>query len=299
LELNILLKIAIIFLFFTVVDICGHFIFKTKRNVPEWLLMIGVVLAFAGTTFLGVRAYFTDADTNDQNIYMAYCYMKEGNIDQAAILLDDIAGSFEEKELLSVACDVMNGDYINCHFKLQELSEQNGLSKAGKAYLTALDDYCSGKLGMISGGEKAYTDYESYLSDLEKEDGVQETAWSGESDDTGNASNETLTDSLTAYIEDLDFTRKEQREFEEAYELDNKIHGVAVADLTEDDIRDLKHTYGETEEVLRREIGYYVYQNDFDKAKDIASELNKNFKSPENTVIYTDVIVEELYGRLI
>lgn len=294
-ELNILLKIAIIFLFFTVVDICGHFIFKTKRNVPEWLLTIGVVLAFAGTTFLGVRAYFTDADTNDQNIYMAYCYMKEGNIDQAAILLDDIAGSFEEKELLSVACDVMNGDYINCHFKLQELSEQNGLSKAGKAYLTALDDYCSGKLGMISGGEKAYTDYESYLSDLEKEDGVQETAWSGESDDTGNASNETLTDSLTAYIEDLDFTRKEQREFEEAYELDNKIHGVAVADLTEDDIRDLKHTYGETEEVLRREIGYYVYQNDFDKAKDIASELNKNFKSPENTVIYTDVIVEEVY----
>ena len=94
------------------------------------------------------------------------------------------------------------------------------------------------------------------------------------------------------HIEDLDFTRKEQREFEEAYELDNKIHGVAVADLTEDDIRDLKHTYGETEEVLRREIGYYVYQNDFDKAKDIASELNKNFKSPENTVIYTDVIVE-------
>ena len=106
-ELNILLKIAIIFLFFTVVDICGHFIFKTKRNVPEWLLTIGVVLAFAGTTFLGVRAYFTDADTNDQNIYMAYCYMKEGNIDQAAILLDDIAGSFEEKELLSVACDVI------------------------------------------------------------------------------------------------------------------------------------------------------------------------------------------------
>lgn len=293
--LNILLKIAIIFLFFTVVDICGHFIFKTKRNVPEWLLTIGVVLAFAGTTFLGVRAYFTDADTNDQNIYMAYCYMKEGNIDQAAILLDDIAGSFEEKELLSVACDVMNGDYMNGHFKLQELSEQNGISKAGKAYLTALDDYCSGKLGMISGGEKAYTDYESYLSDLEKEDGVQETAWSGESDDTGNASNETLTDSLTAYIEDLDFTRKEQREFEEAYELDNKIHGVTVADLTEDDIRDLKHTYGETEEVLRREIGYYVYQNDFDKAKDIASELNKNFKSPENTVIYTDVIVEEVY----
>ena len=107
------------------------------------------------------------------------------------------------------------------------------------------------------------------LSDLEKEDGVQETAWSGESDDTGNALNDTLTASLTAYIEDLDFTRKEQREFEEAYELDNKIHGVAVADLTEDDIRDLKHTYGETEEVLRREIGYYVYQNDFDKAKDI------------------------------
>lgn len=51
-ELNILLKIAIIFLFFTAVDICGHFIFKTKRNVPEWLLTIGVVLAFAGTTFL-------------------------------------------------------------------------------------------------------------------------------------------------------------------------------------------------------------------------------------------------------
>lgn len=133
---------------------------------------------------------------------------EEGNIDQAAILLDDIAGSFEEKELLSVACDVMNGDYINGHFKLQELSEQNGISKAGKAYLTALDDYCSGKLGMISGGEKAYTDYESYLSDLEKEDGVQETAWSGESDDTGNASNETLTDSLTAYIEDLDLPEK-------------------------------------------------------------------------------------------
>jgi len=62
LELNILLKIAIIFLFFTVVDICGHFIFKTKRNVPEWLLTIGVVLAFAGTTFLGVRVYFTDAE---------------------------------------------------------------------------------------------------------------------------------------------------------------------------------------------------------------------------------------------
>ena len=68
-ELNILLKIAIIFLFFTAVDICGHFIFKTKRNVPEWLLTIGVVLAFAGTTFLGVRSYFDDTDTNEQGIY--------------------------------------------------------------------------------------------------------------------------------------------------------------------------------------------------------------------------------------
>ncbi len=40
---------------------------------------------------------------------------------------------------------------------------------------------------------------------------------------------------------------------------------------------------------------FYVYQQDYDKAKEKASELNRQFKSPENTVIYTDVIAEEVY----
>ena len=70
---------------------------------------------------------------------------------------------------------------------------------------------------------------------------------------------------------------------------------MAVSELTEDDIKDLKHTYGETEEILRREVSFYVYQQDYDKAKEKASELNRQFKSPENTVIYTDVIAEEVY----
>ena len=296
-ELNILLKIAIIFLFFTVVDICGHFIFKTKRNVPEWLLTIGVVLAFAGTTFLGVRSYFDDTDTNEQGIYMAYCYIMDGNSDQAVRILNDISGSSEEKEVLGAACDTMNGDYINGYFKTQELLERKGISKAGKTCLTKLDTYCSEKLGMTDGGTEAYTDYEAYLSDLEKQGAVEEATYKSGSDDVQEkkTAGQEFFSALEEYVDERHFTRKEKRKYEKAYELDNKIHGVAVSELTEDDIKDLKHTYGETEEILRREVSFYVYQQDYDKAKEKASELNRQFKSPENTVIYTDVIAEEVY----
>lgn len=57
-------------------------------------------------------------------------------------------------------------------------------------------------------------------------------------------------------MDERHFTRKEKRKYEKAYELDNKIHGVAVSELTEDDIKDLKHTYGETEEILRRRSAF-------------------------------------------
>lgn len=288
-ELNIWIEIAGIILFFLMVDILGHSLMKLKRGLGEWLLITALSLSFVGSGFLGVRQWIGRSDSDNSYVYMAYRYLEEGDADRAAALLSEISGTHdEEKNILSVACDLMNEDYIAGHFKLQQLLEQSSMDKHTKKCVDALESYCSEKLG-ISENTSDITDYDSYLASLESE-------WSQEDTDSDepDADDAAVIDALSEYIEDLDFSDKED-DYEDQYELDCQINGMDVSELDEYDMEELEEAYGETEEVLRREVSYYVYNGDFEEAEEKAKLLNDKYESAENIVIYTDVIAEKVY----
>lgn len=292
-------KLAILFGVFLLIDILGHFGFRIKRKVMEWLLFTGVAGLAITFVVLGITNSSGNKKKNGENIYMAYKYLSDGNIDQAKLKLVGAVEGYEvEASVLDAMADMVNKNYVQGYFKSQRLLSDGTLNSTNRKFVQKVQELCMEELGIGDENDDSINeidDYEDYIKELEMQDvGFYEGSNSEEEDSDSSYEEMKIVED---YVETLNFTKKQEKQFTKDYELDSKLTSTDITEITPQDIDEIKEKYGDTEEVKKLECKYYVRENDYEEAKEKALELVKSDRNEENYVIYTDIIAQEAFEK--
>lgn len=280
-------KLTVVFGIFLIIDILGHICLKIRRKAAEWILLTVVIIGTVGCAVFGVIHHFEKDSDNGADIYMAYRYLMDGNVKQAQIKLEDAdLGAGHQAEVLNVFLAVNSKDYIQGYFQSERLLSTGVLSGTDTKYVKKLQAICMRELG-IEGETESAEDYQEYLKQLSA------------ADNTGgrNETSDELEQLIEDYIDTMGFTDKEIQTYSKDYELDSKLNGTEISELSLEDIAQIREKYGDTQEVLRLQCKYYVSRKEYENAKEAAKELIGRFRNEENYVIYTDIIAQEAYER--
>ena len=294
-------KLVILFGVFLLIDILGHIGFKIKRKIAEWLLLIAIAGLSICFVVLGITNSSGNKKKNGENIYMAYKYLSDGNIEQAKLKLVGAVEGYEvQASVLDAMADMVNKNYVQGYFKSQRLLSDGALSSIDRKFVQKVQTLCMNELGIGDANDTEINEmdsYEEYVKELEAQD--EDALSHGYSDNSksiedSESSSEAM-EIVDEYVNTLNFTKKQEKQYTKDYELDSKLTSTDIYEITLEDIDEIKDKYGNTEEVKKLECKYYVKENDYEQAKEKALELVKSNRNEENYVIYTDIIAQEAY----
>lgn len=292
-------KFAIIFGLFLLIDIWGHIGFKIKRKMHEWILLSFMVILTAGSVIMAFFNYDKKDNGDAAELFVAYNYLIDGNIQMAETKLAAVGGEYGiNAKVLGVISSLIEQDYIQGYFKAERLLENGGLTGVDKKYLKQIQDVCKEEMGITESendnSNDKYDDYKYYIENLEA---TQITYKDNGAYDIGVEKTQEAIELAKDYMNKLNFSDKQIQAYTEEYEMDNKLYGQDISELTETDLYKLSDEYGDSEDVLRIYCKYYVFKEDYEKAKEMALKLVKKYRNEENYVIYTDIIAQAVYNK--
>ena len=288
-------NLAIVFGIFLIIDILGHIFLRIRRKAFEWILMSTIIILTIGSVTMGILNTVRKDKSDASDLFVAYNYLIDGNISSAEVKLATVGGEYGVKaEVLGVISSLIEQDYIQGYFKSERLLESGELKDIDKKYVKKVQQICKEEIGLVGESEEKYTDYKDYLADLE-ETQIQYTA-SG-SYNVKTEKTEEAIEIAKDYMNEMKFSDKQLQDYTQDYEMDNKLYGQDISEITENDLKDIESEYGESEDVLRLYCKYYIYIKDYEAAKKAADKLINKYRNEENYVIYTDVIAQEAYSK--
>ncbi|SEF99904.1 von Willebrand factor type A domain-containing protein [Eubacterium ruminantium] len=279
-------KLAIVFVFFIIVDILGYKFLKLKRRLEGWIVLPLMVIGAVTCLVLQIKTGGGKDVSERSMIYQSYRYIQDGNKDKAFEVLESV--NDENGEVLRAFAYASSGDYINAFFKSQQLIKDKKVSGVASGAIEELKTICGKEIGTEKGktDSEVYTDFDSYMASLENYQ---------EPEDEGNISyrvNKLLDDYMDKVL-----TEVEKTNYEKDYQLDRTLNFTEGEYLDQKTIDDIVQKNGETESVLKLECKYYASIKEYDKAVEKAKKLVKEHDKPENKVILTDIIADEAYKR--
>lgn len=327
-------KFALIFGIFLIVDIAGHLGFRIKRKLAEWILMSLMVVLTIGSVTMGTVKHFNKDKGDASELFMAYKYLVDGDVSRAQAKLAVVGGEYATKaSVMDAMVSIMEKDYIQGYFKTERLLDSGILNGTDKKYVKEIQNICMKEIGLgednIVGSNKTEDDnaddsnnnigsniginadnnadndadsdtdnqsnsYQEYLQELID----SQVTYTGSNVSTEDNDDENeAKDLVDSYIDEMDFSEKEEEKYTQDYEMDSTLYGEDISQVTEGDISDIENEYGETEDVLRLKCKYYVNLGDYENAKKIAAKLIDKYRNEENYVIYTDIIAQEAYTK--
>lgn len=292
-------KIAIIFAVFLLIDILGHICFKIKRKIGDYLMLAIVSISLCTSIIWGITRGSESDLADKKDLYISYKYLLDGNIRQAKLKLVGAGGSQKVKaDIIGAIADLADKNYVSSYFTAKRLKEEE-LSASDKKYVDRIIAISGEELGITDGkdssAKKSYDSYDEYLKDLSaesKEDAKSEV--NGNQEKTIDSSVKKLAD---GYMHTLDISGSEASSYNQDYELDSKLTATSIDRITIEDINELKEKYGNTEDVRKLELKYYVSKKDYEKAVKKAKGLVNKYNSEENQVILTDIIAQESFEK--
>ncbi len=280
--------LALIFGAFLLIDILGHICLRVKRSFVEWLLFAVMVVMTCGSVVKGTIGLFDTPQSTKPQLYMAYKYLVDGNVVQARNKLAQVNGEMENKgEILELMAELVDQNYVQGYFAASKLLEDGKLSSDDGETVQKVMDLCQNKLGISGETENIPEDYNEYVTNL--------SAQNDEYVQNLDTASEEVTEIIDEYMEKIKISDDDEKQFIEDYELDKKLNGTEISEISEEDISNIEDKYGATEEVMRLRCKYYVNIKDYDRAKKAAAELVDKYRNEENYIIYTDIIAQEAY----
>ena len=288
-------KLAIVFGIFLIIDILGHIFLRIRRKAFEWIFMSTIIILTIGSVTMGILNTVRKDKSDASDLFVAYNYLIDGNISSAEVKLATVGGEYGVKaEVLGVISSLIEQDYIQGYFLSEWLLESGELKDIDKKYVKKVQQICKEEIGLVGESEEKYTDYKDYLADLEDIQ-IQYTA-SG-SYNVKTEKTEEAIEIAKDYMNEMKFSDKQLQDYTQDYEMDNKLYGQDISEITENDLKDIESEYGKSEDVLRLYCKYYIYIKDYEAAKKAADKLINKYRNEENYVIYTDVIAQEAYSK--
>lgn len=286
--------LAIIFGIFFIIDILGHIILHVKRKAFEWILMSLVIILAIGSITMGFLNTFRKDKRDASDLFVEYNYLMDGNISRAEMKLATVGGEYEIKaQVLGVMSSLIEQDYIQGYFKSERLLESGVLKGIDRKYIKKVQQICKEEIGLSEKSEEKYTDYADYIADLEE---TQITYSNGGAYDVDTEKTKEAIDIAKDYMDEMKFSDKQVEDYTQDYEMDSKLYGQDISEITESDLEKITEEYSESEDVLRLYCKYYINIKDYETAKKYAQKLINKFRNEENYVIYTDIIAQETYS---
>ena len=292
-------KLAIVFGIFLLIDIIGHFSLKIKRRIMEWFLFATIILCTAGTLILGIKNHSAKASKDSSEIFMAYRYIIEGNVEQGKLKLGKVKSTYEnEVKIMEAFADIVNGDFIQGYFKTEQLLSEKTVGSKERKYIKQIQEICEEELGLSDEKTNETTNsYEEYLEMLSATDDKNVSIDSNLNVDNNSKEENEINKLFEDYIKTIGFSDREVEKYSEEFELDKKLYATDISEISKEDIEDIKKKYGNTEDVLRLQCKYYINNKDYENAKKKATQLVEKYRNEENYVIYTDIIAQEAFER--
>lgn len=283
-------KLALICLAFVCIDLLGHKLLKLKRSIGEYILLLLVIVCTIGSTVLQIKSSFHTKKSDMEEIFMAAQYIKDGNPEQAQMLLTSGSGYDKEAKVLNLFARLFEENYIQGYFESEQLLSEGGLGKENIECVNEIQAFCREQIGFTDdekNDEEIVEDYVNNLGQVSYNENASSEASTQEDDEIESLLND--------YIDILDFSDKQIESYTKTYDIESKLSGNNIEEVTLEDIEEIEEKYGDTEKVLRLKCKYYVNAQDFEEAKKAGKDLVSAFPTEENDVVYTDIIAQEAY----
>jgi Mg-chelatase subunit ChlD len=206
------------------------------------------------------------------NTYLAYRYLLDGN-SFAAEAKGKLAGS-SSAQTISALADCASGDYVSGYFNTERLLAESGLSDTLRSSMKQLNELCAKETGISGSAVKNLAD----LSTPPADDGEQEQ--------------KQVRARISACFAEAGFSDAARSEYDDLYKVDRLLNTSAPGALSEEDVNLLLKKYPGHGDVYRLTTKYYLSRQNYTQARAFAKKLLDTAHTPENYVVYTDVIAE-------
>ncbi len=270
-----LLALCGCFVLFFVADIIGHKKLKMKRSVFQWVLVFLMAAGAASSGFFAVTQMTGSQQQSASNLYMAYQYLQDGQGDlamQKAELAGDIGG---QGEVISLMAQAMEEDYLSAYFASQQMLDNGGLSDAVQNSIAKIHSISAAMLGISS------DDSDALLLTGTENQSRSELAQSA------------ISAEAAALFDQVGFSDQDQAKYQSLYAMDRILNTSDVSSLSEQEVLSAVAAYPGDQDVQRLAVKYYAQAGNYDQALQYADGLLQSSRSPENYVIYTDVVAQQ------
>lgn len=247
-----------------IADIALYFFWKQRRNIFSWCRLILIAMSAAFLIILNgfVSSSLKEDIRENSGYYLAYKYMTENQFEDA------------ENVLYEAGTDTSAGQYFKGLFYLEQGNDTYAdfMFERAKSY----EDVSAGELDAIHNAQKVCEEQTKKK--------------------IGGLSDKEIISLAKNYVEGKGLSSAKKKEYEKAYQLDRTYKDVDLSEISEEEIEKLEESYGENEKVYQLKTKYYQEHYDFAQAKQQAKKLIDAYNTEENQIIYTDVLLQEVYS---
>jgi Mg-chelatase subunit ChlD len=270
----LLLTLCGCLILFLALDLFGHKKLRLRRTWLQWCLVVALVAGIAGSGFFAISQWTGSRGQSEANLYMAIQYLLDGRGDlaeQKAELAGDAGGS---ERLVSLLAQAAQEDYLASYFESKQMLEGSRLPDNQRQSVERVHKISAAMLNIPS------EDGELIL-----------TAGTGEQSRREQAKSAIAAEAAD-YAEQLGFSGEKGDKYQELYAMDRILNTKDVSTLSEEDVRAALQNYPGDQDVQRLAIKYYAQSGRYEEALDYAGMLLESARTPENYVIYTDVVAQ-------
>ena len=191
---------------------------------------------------------------------------------QKAELAGDIGG---QGEVISLMAQAMEEDYLSAYFASQQMLDNGGLSDAVQNSIAKIHSISAAMLGISS------DDSDALLLTGTENQSRSELAQSA------------ISAEAAALFDQVGFSDQDQAKYQSLYAMDRILNTSDVSSLSEQEVLSAVAAYPGDQDVQRLAVKYYAQAGNYDRALQYADGLLQSSRSPENYVIYTDVVAQQ------
>lgn len=260
---------AVVFLVGILIDVLGHRILKIKRSGLQWLLTVILLVGGLTTGYLGVRDLMVKGESDTSNLYFAIQYLKSGDTLQARNKINtngvDSAGI---GQVLSLFTECVEGDYLSAYFTAKQFVDKQGEKNKYLDTVLSIYELVKKELGIQS----------------EIKDNIEQTNMEKRQQKIISEVNSGLN------LIQRDVTYSD--ELDQLFRMEKEINTNVASEFNEEMMQSLFQKHEKDETFLRLAVKYEMYILNYEQAHLYAQKLIDIEKSPQNYVVYTDVIIQ-------
>lgn len=264
--MNIFFLIAAVFVIFIAVDILTAKIFKVKRTAIRNISFVSLCIFAVASGVSGGILMAENADTVARNLYNAYSYLIEGNVELASH--NAKKADSPHSDMILLLADCLQNNYAS-------------------AFISSDDLITSGKLNdeLTAQAGKVY-DLSRRMTGIEGSTLTDDEAHS----------------ELLNIVEDcfalLKISEKKEVEFISGFKRDHMLNSDNYYEVDPMTLSEMLLETPDDKELLRYSVKYYNNRSDFDLAEENAAKLLEKNKTVDNIVLYTDIIAQKFLNNI-